>query len=368
MTKVFIRQATYDPPLLQQHIAEMLDSMGPDWIVPGARVLIKPNLLLPAAPDKGIVTHPQVVRAVAEHLLDKGARVQISDSSGTGSFRKVITETRYKEVLEGLDVTLTPFEASVEADIGEPYGRIPIARDAMEADLVINLAKLKTHAQMYLTLGVKNIFGCIVGLRKPEWHMRAGVDRRRFARLLVQIHQAVCPAFTIVDGILALEGQGPGRSGHPRHLGLLLGGANTHAVDKTICTLLGLAPEALLTYAEARAMDLFDGQVHVNGDMKIISDFRFPALHSLSLGTETLSRFMRRYVIQKPVADNHLCKLCGECWKICPATAITHNTRGVIFDYDRCIRCYCCIEVCPHAAIHAREPLLGRVRRHLIRD
>jgi uncharacterized protein (DUF362 family)/NAD-dependent dihydropyrimidine dehydrogenase PreA subunit len=368
MTKVFIRQATYELPLLGERVAEMFDSMGPQWIKPGARVLIKPNLLLPSAPDKAIVTHPLLVRAVAAYLLDHGAKVQISDSPGTGSFRKVLTETRYKEVMEGLDVTFSPFEASVEVDIGEPYGHIPIARDAMEADRIINLAKLKTHAQMFLTLGVKNIFGCIVGLRKPEWHMRAGVDRRVFARLLVQIHYAVRPDFTIVDGILAMEGQGPGKSGRPRQLGLLIGGAEAHAVDKTICTVLGLDPERLLTYVQGRELGVFDGQVHVNGDLNIVSDFRFPELHSLSLGTETLSRFMRKYVVQKPVADDRKCKLCGECWKICPAKAITHNIRGVKFDYDRCIRCYCCIEVCLHAAIHAKEPLLGRVRRYLIRD
>jgi len=367
MTNVFIKSAAYDLPMLRAMVGQMFDDMGPGWIAQGTRVLLKPNLLLPAAPDKGITTHPLLCRAVAEYLLEKGARVQMSDSPAVGSFRKVLTEGRYKEVMEGLDVDFKPFEDSVEIDIGEPYGRIPIARDAMEADRVINLAKLKTHAQMYLTLGVKNMFGCIVGLRKPEWHMRAGVDRQQFARLLVRIHQAVKPAFTIVDGILALEGNGPGKSGSPRQLGLLLGGCDAHAVDKTICTLLGLDPNALLTSRQACEMGFFDGQVHVNGDLRIIDDFRFPELHSLSLGTESLSRFMRKYVIQKPVADNAKCKLCGECWKICPAQAIVHNTSGVKFDYDRCIRCYCCIEVCLHAAIHAREPLLGKLRQRLIR-
>jgi uncharacterized protein (DUF362 family)/NAD-dependent dihydropyrimidine dehydrogenase PreA subunit len=368
MTNVFIKNAAaYDLPMLRAMVGQMFDDMGPGWIAQGTRVLVKPNLLLPAAPDKGITTHPLLCRAVAEYLLERGARVQLSDSPAVGGFRKVLTEGRYKEVMEGLDVDFKPFEDSVDVDIGEPYGRIPIARDAMEADRVINLAKLKTHAQMYLTLGVKNMFGCIVGLRKPEWHMRAGVDRRQFARLIVRIHQAVKPAFTIVDGILALEGNGPGKSGSPRQLGLLLGGRDAHAVDKTICTLLGLDPNELLTSQQAREMGLFDGQVHVNGDLRIIDDFRFPELHSLSLGTESLSRFMRKYVIQKPVADNAKCKLCGECWKICPAQAIVHNTKGVKFDYDRCIRCYCCIEVCLHAAIHPREPLLGKLRQCLIR-
>ena len=367
MTKVFVKKATYDPSLIQSLVTEMLDSMGSDWISPGSRVLIKPNLLLPATTDKGIVTHPMICRTVVQYLIEKGAQVQVSDSPGVGSFRKVITETGYKEALDGLDVVLKPFQESVTVDIGEPFGRIPIARDAMEADLVINLAKLKTHAQMYLTLGVKNIFGCIVGLRKPEWHMRAGVDRIMFARLLVQIYEAVCPSFTIVDGILALEGQGPGKSGTPRELGLLVGGADAHAVDKTICTLLGLDSKELLTSATAREMGAYDGHVHVNGDIRILEDFKFPELNSLSLGPESFNSFMRKYVLQKPVVDNKKCKLCGECWKICPAKAIDHNIRGIQFDYNLCIRCYCCLEVCLHGAIRAKEPILGRVRRQFIR-
>ncbi len=368
MTKVFIRKASYDADTVRSPLLEMLDGRGAQWIKAGARVVVKPNMLLPAPPEKAIVTHPLIVRVVAQYLLAKGAKVQISDSPPIGSFHKLIRESGYHEALQDLDVDLKPFTDSAQVDVGEPFGTIEIARDVLEADLVINLAKLKSHAQMYLTLGVKNMFGTIVGLRKPEWHMRAGVDRIMFAKLLVQIYQAAAPAFTIVDGILALEGQGPGKSGQPRELGFLVGGADAHAVDKTICTLLGLDPNELLTYRLAREMGFSDGEVHVNGNIHIVDDFQFPELHSLSMGPESLSRFMRKYVIQKPVVDNDLCKLCGECWKICPARVISHNIKGIRFDYDRCIRCYCCLEVCGQGAIRAKEPLLGRVRRKMIRE
>lgn len=367
MTKVYIRNASYDSRLLRPLIYEMLDSRGPEWIRAGDRVLIKPNMLLPAEPDKGIVTHPLIVRLTAQYLLEKGAKVQVSDSPPIGSFHKLVRISGYQAALEDLDVELKPFTDSVRVDVGEPFGAIEICRDVMEADIVINLAKLKSHAQMYLTLGVKNLFGTIVGLRKPEWHMRAGVDRVMFAQLLVRIYEAVAPDFTLVDGIMALQGQGPGKSGQPRSLGLLVGGANAHAVDKTICTLLGLDPQQLLTYQSARKLDLFDGEVYVNGDLRIVDDFLFPELHSLSMGPERMNRFMRRFVIQKPVVDNHRCKLCGECWSICPARVITHNTKGIRFDYDKCIRCYCCLEVCLHGAIRAKEPLLGRLRRSFIK-
>ena len=368
MTKVLIRKASYDAGSLKPIIREMLESQGADWIRTGARVVIKPNMLTAAEPDLAIVTHPLVIRTVAEYLLERGAQVQVSDSPPLGSFHKQVRQCGYAAALDGMDVELKPFVDSNHIDVGEPFGTIEIARDAIEADLVINLAKLKSHAQMYMTLGVKNMFGTVVGLRKPQWHMRSGVDRTMFAKLLVRIHQAVAPTFTIVDGILALEGQGPGKSGRPRELGLLVGGVDAHAVDKTVCTLLGLDPNELLTYRVARELNLFDGDVHVNGDIHIVDDFKFPELHTLSLGPDSLNRFMRRYVIQKPVVDDQRCKLCGECWQICPAQVISHNAKGIRFDYQGCIRCYCCLEVCPHGAIQAREPLLGRVRRRFIKE
>ncbi len=368
MTKVIIRQATYQTDTLKPLIHSMLDAQGESWISKGERVLIKPNMLMPATPDQAIVTHPEIVRIVADYLIAKGADVQVSDSPPISNFHKIIRQSGYFKILNDMDLLLKPLIGSVPVDIGEPFGTIDISRDVMEADKVINLAKLKSHTHMMLSLGVKNMFGAIVGLRKPEWHMRAGVDRAQFARLIVQIYHAIQPAYTIVDGILALEGQGPGRSGSPRHLGLLFGGSNGHAVDKTICTLLGLDPNALLTSRLAARMGVFDGEVHVDGDLRIVDDFNLPELSSLSLGSDSLNRFMRSYVIQKPVVDNDKCKLCGECWKICPAKVIRHNDRTIQFNYDDCIRCYCCLEVCLHGAIEAKEPLLGRLRRRLIGD
>ena len=179
MTHVLIRHLPYNQEEIQRHVNDMLDTMGPDWISDRYARIDKPNLLLPASPEKAIVTHPMICRAVAEYLLDKGAKVQVSDSPGMGQFARLIRETGYEEALQDLDVELKPFDTSVEINIGPPFGRIPIAKDAIEADRVINLAKLKTHAQMYLTLSIKNIFGCIVGLRNPsgicEWEWTACV-------------------------------------------------------------------------------------------------------------------------------------------------------------------------------------------------
>ncbi len=361
MSTVIIRKAAYDYQVIRPIVFEMLASGEAPSIDAGARVLIKPNFLAPAVPEKALTTHPLIVKATAEFALEKGARVQISDSPATGSFTKLFKKGGYAEALNGLDVTVKPFEKTIPVDVGEPFGTIDVAQDAMQADVVVNLAKLKTHTQMMLTLGVKNLFGCIVGLKKPEWHLRAGVDRQMFGRLIVSICEAVGPEYTIMDGILAMEGQGPGKSGTPRELGLLMGGKSPHAVDHVVCLQVGLDPDNLETHRSAREMGLYDGSIHINGDLTILDDFQFPELGALTMGPERLGRFMRKFVIQQPVADNKACKLCGECWKYCPAKAISYTIRGISFNTNTCIRCYCCLEVCPHAAIRAKKPLAGRL-------
>lgn len=367
MHKVIIRKSEYTYPTLKQSIFEMMDSLAGRQIQKNSRVVIKPNLLAPASPDKAIVTHPLVVKAVAEYVLDRGAFPQISDSSAVGSFERVLKDSGIKEALSGLKVHYKEFKESSIVDVGEPFKKIEIASDALNADVLINLPKLKTHMQMGLTLGVKNLFGCIVGMKKPEWHFRTGVNREMFAQLLVKIYRAVNPTITLMDGILAMEGQGPGKRGEPRHLGLLLGSNNAAALDVTVCRMLGIAPDTVLTNKFTMEQGLVADDIIVDGELPRITDFRLPEITPLVFGPQKFHGVLRRHLVQRPECDDSLCKLCGECWKYCPAKAITHSGETIRFDYDKCIRCYCCIEVCPHGALSARETLAGKLTRKMLK-
>ena len=362
---VYFSRCDYDLPALRRALGEMFDRIGVTGLGRGSQVLIKPNFLAPARPERAMTTHPLVVRAAAEYALQRGARVLVADSPGMGSFDRLLREGGYADALKGLDVEAHAFKQTVPVDIGAPFGRIEIAREAVEADVVVNLPKLKTHAQMLLTLGVKNLFGCIVGLKKPEWHMRSGVDRRLFARLLVQIHRAIGPSVTLVDGILGMEGQGPGRSGSPRAFGVLVGSASAPAADAAICRFLGLSPEELPTHRAAEALGLAAADVEIRGDFRPVAGVRLPVLAPLTFGPRPLKRLMRRHLVQRPAADPRLCRMCGECWRLCPAKAITPHDRRIRFDYDRCIRCYCCVEMCPHGALQAVETGPGLILRKL---
>jgi uncharacterized protein (DUF362 family)/Pyruvate/2-oxoacid:ferredoxin oxidoreductase delta subunit len=366
MTKVVIKTSSYEYSVLKPRIFEMLDKFTRNSITPAAKVLIKPNLLAPARPEDAMITHPLVVKAAAEYVLSRGAKPVISDSQGMGTFNRVLRTGGHLEALEGLDVDFREPRKSVLVDIGEPFGKIEIAEDAMNADLIINLPKLKTHAQMLLTLGVKNLFGCIVGLRKPQWHFRTGVDREMFALLLVKIYAVIKPSVTILDGILAMEGQGPGRSGNPKGLNVLMGSDNAVALDMAVCRMLGLDPDCLLTNRTAIEMGLSDDFFEVEGALPLIKGFRMPLMVPLIWGPKRFHSVVRKHLVQRPVVNPSKCRSCGECWKICPAKAILPRHSAVVFDYGKCIRCYCCIEICPCGALKTAETLGGKLFRKLI--
>jgi uncharacterized protein (DUF362 family)/Pyruvate/2-oxoacid:ferredoxin oxidoreductase delta subunit len=355
MFPVIVRPATYEYTVIRPLIVAMMEAMGGAEITGGNRILIKPNLLAPATPRQAILTHPTIIRIVVEYLLEKGAKPLVADSPAIGSFEKILQMNGIHDALSGLDVECRPFQNSVKVDIGGPFGSIAIAEDVIRADAIINLAKMKTHSQMLLTLAVKNLFGCIVGYRKPEWHMRAGIDRQMFARLLVHLGRTIRPSFNILDGIVALEGDGPGRAGR-----------DAFAVDLAVCRMLGLDPDQVPILNAAREIDGTLQEPEIDGFLPQIRDFRLPRLTPVVYGPRFLRGFIRRQLLQRPVCDPTLCRMCDECGRICPAGAIASDEQSLLFDYDLCIRCYCCIEICPVGALRAVETVVARIFRRTV--
>ena len=365
MGKVIFRPSSYEYANLRETAFEMLDAIGGEKITHGTKVLIKPNLLSPARPDQAITTHPMLIRAVAEYALGKGARVSVSDSSAVGSFDKVITSNGIRDALEGLDLNLAPLLDSVKVETGRKFSIIELSREVIEADIVINLPKLKTHAQMGLTLAVKNLFGCVVGLRKPEWHFRVGEDKALFAELLATIYMQIKPSINLMDAILAMEGQGPGTRGTPREVGFLIGGTDALDLDKAACRLVGMDPVSLLTTRASIALGAPSGEPGMDGFPGILDAYVIPEAMDLVFGPRFARGFFRRHVADRPRNIESICKYCNECVKICPAKAIVNTGGELHFNYDKCIRCYCCVEVCPHAAMEKQSTLLKRLMKRL---
>jgi uncharacterized protein (DUF362 family)/Pyruvate/2-oxoacid:ferredoxin oxidoreductase delta subunit len=365
-----VKCADYGSPGLEKAVQEAVELCGSggggleDLVRPGDRVLLKPNLLGAHDPAKRVTTDPAVVAAMTRLVMDLGGRPFISDSPALVSFNRAAAKSGLAQVARDLGIEAKPFTESLTVMPPEPkvHSSLQIAREALEADAVINLPKLKTHAQMLLTLGVKNMFGTVVGKRKAEWHLAAGVDRLAFASLLIDIHRSVSPGFTLLDSVWGMEGNGPS-NGRPRQVGLVAASTDALALDVTISGLLGVPLENFPLAVEAKRRGLLPERVELVGhdaDALSVPDFQVPELGGVSPLPGPVAGLMRRRMVSKPVQQGE-CSQCGECVEICPAQAVSAHKSGVRFDYDLCIRCYCCQEVCPSDAIGFKQGLMLRM-------
>ncbi|MDP2168210.1 MAG: DUF362 domain-containing protein [Thermodesulfovibrionales bacterium] len=361
---VIVKESSYEYAKLKADAFEILSGLDRGLIKPGANVLIKPNLLTAAKEEKAITTHPLLIKAVCQYVLDKGARPQVSDSPPLEPLEKVIKAAGIADALKGMGVSIKEFKDSRKVMSEGKFRGIELAEDALDAEVIINLPKLKTHGQMMLTLAVKNLFGCVVGMKKPEWHFRVGEDRMLFAELLLSIYQALSPRINLMDGVLAMEGNGPGAGGTPRHLGILIGGDDALSLDVAASRLLGVDPFTVPVIKKAHEAGLIN-EFEIKGGISPVKNFMLPETADLMFGHRVAQRFLRRHLTSRPKSIRGLCMACNECVKMCPAKAISpcktpKAKQPIEFDYEKCIRCYCCLEVCPHGALKIDEPLLRR--------
>lgn len=332
---------------------------------PGDRVLVKPNLLGAYEPEKRVTTDPEVVRAVCELVLEAGGRPFIGDSPALVSFKRAAEKSGIAQVARDLGIHAAALDEPRPAPMPQSalFKHVEVASQALDADAIINLPKLKTHCQMVLTLGVKNLFGTIVAQRKAEWHHMTGLNRDTFAALHLDILQALRPSLTLLDGVWAMEGHGPS-NGRPRRLGLVAAATDTVALDVAVCRLLGVPLRHFPLYRVARSRGMGDpNKVRYNGDQPAafrVGRFEIPKLDSVGLLPSSLATLTERFLVSRPVLRGEDCAGCGECAAICPAGAVETTSGKVAFDYERCIRCYCCQEVCPRDAIGFKQGLLVR--------
>lgn len=364
MLNVVVRRSDYSYPRLREDVFDILSTIDGGRIKSGTRLLVKPNLLAAASPDKGITTHPLVVKAACEYALQKGAMVLVADSPPLGKFEKIVSATGLSEALSGLPVRLEELTDPVPTMTGEKFRDVQFSRQALEADLILNLPKLKTHSQMRLTLAVKNLYGCVAGINKADWHLRVGENEELFAELIVSIYRALPPSIHLMDGILAIEGDGPGMGGVKRELGILLGSGNAPALDEAVCNAVGLKPHDLLTCRVAREMGLTE-DFTLDGELPKVKHFDIPLSKGVVFGPDFLKGFLRERLTARPRCKDELCQMCDECINICKADALSARDSRLEFDYEKCIRCYCCLEICPHGALKRHEPLLSWVFKKL---
>ncbi len=255
-TVSFVQASSYDHSKLDAALREVLAPLGgiSAFVKPGNRVLLKPNLLTGARPGKECTTRPELVYCVAKLVMEAGGQPFIGDSPAFGSARGVAIASGYQSMLNELNLPIIDFQGRrYEAD--SDFNHLLLSKEAMEADVVINLPKVKSHVQLTLTLGVKNLFGCVPGKMKAWWHMEAGQDSARFGKMLVETARIIAPDLTILDGIIGHEGNGPSQ-GEPRPLGLLAASDQVFALDRAMLEVLGVEPARVPTVAASQRLGL----------------------------------------------------------------------------------------------------------------
>ncbi len=340
------------------------------FVRPGETIFLKVNLLNASPPRKAVTTHPSFLRVVAEEVIKAGGKPVVGDSPGgrntEDKVKEILEVTGIGEVCKNLEI---PFVlvgqelVRVEVRGGARYRFLTLGREPLEAGGIISLPKLKTHGFMKITCAVKNLFGLVPGLKKAEYHLKIS-ERMDFAHLLLDIYQAVKPRLHLVDAVISMEGKGPS-AGTPRLTGYVLAGTNAIAVDWVASKICGLNPLDVYTNRAAVERGLISGgEVEVCGvllEEATLSDFEPPPPDLFDKIPPTVRHSLRRFITPTPyLGYKGRCTKCGICERNCFSKAIRLDPYPT-FDYKKCIRCYCCHELCPQNAIEIHTPFLARI-------
>lgn len=331
----------------------------------GATVLIKPNVLAQNRPDQNTVTHPSVVAALTQLLTDNHCHVQIGDSSAfyqNGMTRKAFRTTGLDRVASRFGATLVPFEEQplVALDAGLPWlPTLHLPRALLDADVVVNAPKLKSHGEMRLSGALKNLFGCVPGGYKQLIH-RWSANDFDLSDAILSIHRLVPPAVSVMDAVVALDG-GPSAVGRGVRTGRILASTSAAALDVIACRMIGYHPSEVAILQRAHACGLIDDY----DDARLIGTIEPRLFKRLPRGPIATERESDGLFITATYVDPHVtrgCDGCGVCLDACPVAAIRVAGRAGI-DVGRCLRCYHCLTLCPQDAIGIRSSTLNKVIR-----
>ncbi len=321
-TKVaLVRCDTYEEDKVLKAVQKGFDLLGgvSMFAKRGEKIVMKPNVLIGSNPDSCVTTHPAVFKAVGRLLMEAGASVYYGDSPAFGKCEANVRKAGLKQVGDELGFILANFDAgrSVSHPAGLLMKSFVIAHGVLDADGLVNLPKLKTHPLVRFTGAVKNQFGCVPGLLKSQYHVKLP-DPYDFATMLVDLSTLVKPRLCVMDGIMAMEGNGP-RSGKPKKMNVLLLSTDPIAIDATACRIIDLDPEVVPTSRPGEQAGL--GTYHIE-NIEIVGEsmeqflnqtfdvIRTPPMHCTS---GRLRTFIKNRICEKPVIDKAKCTNCGNC-------------------------------------------------------
>jgi len=376
MSKVaLIRCESYEYEEVKAVVEKGISLLGgaSGFVKAGEKILLKPNWLSADPPEKCVTTHPIVFKAVAEIFKEQGVILSYGDSPAFQSPESAGKKTGISEIAEDFDIFFADFRKGKEIyfDKGVQNKKFTIANGVIDSDGVISLPKMKTHGFQRVTGAVKNQFGCVPGTLKAEFHVKVP-DAYDFAKMLVDLNSAINPRLYVMDGIYAMEGNGP-KGGTPKKMNAILLSKDPIALDATMCRLMNLDPKLLPTNKagmEMGAGTYLEKEIELIGDN--IDDFidkSFDVNRNIdrSIKINGGMKFAKNIITPKPYIDSNKCIKCGICVNMCPVNPKAvgwydgNKENPPTYIYDRCIRCYCCQELCPESAISIKQSIFRRI-------
>ncbi len=378
MKVAIVKCNEYKLELLKDKIRESINLInGFDKIDVNSRVFIKLNCLGAFHQDLAITTHPMFVKAVIQLIKEKTNNIIVGDNPATKDLVFSLKKNGIYDVLidEGVEIINGTIETIISSHNYKMYQNFTVSKEMIDVDVMINLPKLKTHGFAYLTCAEKNLFGFIYGLAKASWHVKAS-NPLQFGEAINDLYSAILTSYkdkqiiNICDGVIGLEGEGPGTSGVPKHAGVILASLDAVSLDRVAVEVVGLdyRRQFINTIANERNLGIGDiDKIEIVGSkLDQFKDLKFVAPKD-ALGIIGLRlikiRGFRNIILEHPKILENKCIKCGECAKICPPKALRikpgefPKLKSTI-----CIRCWCCSEVCPkHAITKTKRPLIGRI-------
>ena len=366
--RISVRKCTsYDLHEVFDHVADIYKTTGgPD--PGGKKILIKPNILLDSDPSKCVTTHPVVVEAMIRYLQTQGATVVVGDSPSVHLKNFTPEKSGILEVCKRTGVEWIDFRERW-CEIEMKKTKIRVASAAVEADLIISLPKFKNHELVYFTGAIKNTLGLVPGFVKGKQHALYQ-SRNSFGEFLVDLNEAILPHYFLMDGIIGMEGPGPGQ-GMPRNIGLLMGSTNPLVLDFVATRVAGydpiLIPTNKVAFFRKKWMQHEDDMIYDGPEIdgiRIVNWIKIPVRSNTNISMQFVMRRIKplRKFERRPDFLHDVCTGCLKCVKICPVNAIRpHDIKNnwIVLTDSKCIRCYCCAEVCLDKAVRVRRKVFG---------
>ncbi|MDH5186416.1 MAG: DUF362 domain-containing protein [candidate division WOR-3 bacterium] len=353
------------------------------FIKPGDRVCLKPNLLSDSRPESAIVTHPIIVEAVAKMVIEAKGQPIIVDSPGAGipytvdALKKVYQAAGYDKILPDVSniLNLDTTWSLVPNPQARLVKKLEVINPVLNCTKIINLPKFKTHTFTIFSGAVKNMFGIVPGFVKPSYHARLN-DVLHFSEMLLDLITLIKPTINIMDGVIGIEGDGPGALGMIRNIGLIILSTDAILLDAVSVKLAEMDTQTIpfLTAAKKRGLwqDTEEETKLCEGKLEEfkLTNFQMPKTYDPKgfglrpVYQKLISPLVKSTFSLKPVIRRAKCSGCGACAQGCPMRAIKIINRKARIKYSACIRCYCCVESCPEAAIEPKLPWQTRLLYH----